>query len=376
MSGEDGGPVLWSEWIVSSLRVSRRRTPILVYNTGTSETFCEGESFADAVSDREISDAIRANPKPRGCANGRGAITVMYLYEGHFGDPIYIARKHHLSCDRWDCSWCSQRKYRKVISQLRSGELFKQAERLVGAGVRYGWKFMTLTAPGESYRSGHTHIEAVVLLRDNFHKLMMAMKKRWGAYHYLCVVEAHRDGWPHLHALLVNNELKPIPKPILTWLLKVWIGKYGMGRVRLTAKVWDKDSRRWVAPRDPWKAIYYATKYMTKSFTNYGLKKAYTCSRDALGPVGDGSGKRGVALWAGYTDDFAVSIDPDSSWGTDTREVFRSGFRDEAEQFKASVEGAFPCRVGGEELERLKKRFPGALLPLRYLRKEKVGDGE
>jgi len=163
----------------------------------------------------------------------------------------------------------------------------------------------------------------------------------------------------------------PIPKSILAWLWRVWRDKYGMGRIDLSAKVYDREKGCYIVPKSAWSAIYYATKYMSKSVPNYGEKKVFSASPGALGSNDGGSIDNGVPLFAAYADEFTRSNN--LSWGPDSREVFRSKFRDELEQYRASLEGSFQCRVSPDRLEELKKRFPGAILPGRFRRKQSAG---
>ncbi len=66
-------------------------------------------------------------------------------------------------------------------------------------------------------------------MNHNYHKLIRALKKRYGHFHYLKVVEPHGDGFPHFHVLLVGPGIAP--KAVLQTIRDLWVDKYGMGNV-------------------------------------------------------------------------------------------------------------------------------------------------
>ena len=65
----------------------------------------------------------------------------------------------------------------------------------------------------------------------NFHKLIRAIKKKYGNFHYFRVCELHKDDIPHFHVLLAGNAI--IPKSILESIENLWRYKYGMGFVKI-----------------------------------------------------------------------------------------------------------------------------------------------
>lgn len=351
----------------------RRRAPSLVYNNSTSETFSSG--FATWLTDlpddlrASIEQNLKGGKRWKGCKGAKESQLIGYLYENSMGDPLYVVRRFNKRCKRRDCPFCNEVAYRMLLRRLREGELYKQAERLSAAKVKYGWKFLTLTLPGAEYRAAHNGSEGVAELRHNFHKLMVAMKKRWGDLHYFSVIEAHKDGFPHLHALLVNKELAPIPKEILAWLWRIWRDKYGMGRVDLSAKIWDRSTRKYIVPRDAWSAVFYSTKYMSKTFENYEGKKVFTSSEGALAEPGAGIDDYGTALFLqGGLPALGQDECPDTGFN-----VLTTKSTEEIEEFKIRLqendEGGrvVMCNASPDELSELKKRFPNALLPKRKI---------
>jgi len=107
-------------------------------------------------------------------------------------------------------------------------------------------------------------------------------------------------------------------------------------------------------------------KYMSKPFNPYRNKcKVFSCSKGALGEVDKG------ALVPVFTasDDTPVCV-----YEGNSEEVFRSVYRGDAERFRAELQGSglsvYECKVKADRLSELEKKFPGALLPGRYVSKK------
>lgn len=353
---------LWLESVKgrADWRAAAKAAGRLVYINRTSQTF--SDDFTSSAGHDEYLDVVnQSNPKYKGCPNSKGSILLGYVRVSPFGNAVYTVTRINKVCNQWKCPKCSERKYRMLLERLRDGELLRQAERLVTDDIKYGWLFITLSVPGQVYRKSHTKLEAVDELRKNGNKLITAMKKRYGKFHYIAVVEPQRDGYPHIHMLMVGE--KRIPKSILAWLRKTWRDKYGMGEIDVEAKIKDRETGKMITPRNAWSAILYATKYMSKSPMTYHGKNLFSYSRGALAPRPNNGGCLGAPIFVGYSDSV---VNPRCG---DSCEEFRTSRTDEIIEYKGLVEG-IPCRASHQTVEELKRILPpGTLLPKRYIRK-------
>ena len=65
------------------------------------------------------------------------------------------------------------------------------------------------------------------IMTESFHKLIRALKKQYGEFHYFRVNELQKDGTPHFHVLLAGNAI--IPKDILDSIEDKWRGHLWYG---------------------------------------------------------------------------------------------------------------------------------------------------
>jgi hypothetical protein len=113
--------------------------------------------------------------------------------------------------------------------------------------------------------------KSIVLLHKNWNRLRALLKKKLKVnYPFVAVLEAHKDGYPHLHILLFTNKF-----PIKHETLSVWCESHGLGKV-----VWLK--RYWANYRK--KPIYYLIKYLSKQYKKESWSDAefvfYACLWD------------------------------------------------------------------------------------------------
>lgn len=161
-----------------------------------------------------------------------------------------VYRKTRVPCNSWSCSVCGKRNASKLKKRLR-----KAIKGLVPTlqadpdKARYSIKLLTLTVPGTSYRLSRSPEEAEVELKKCFHKITVATRKQYGAFEYVWVME-YCNGWPHLHVLLVGNNIAPME--LLPYIRGLWCRRYGMGFVKLNCSGEHE------------RAIHYMTKYVTK----------------------------------------------------------------------------------------------------------------
>jgi len=107
-----------------------------------------------------------------------------------------------LHCRRWSCPNCDDQRKRELIALAHSGN---------------PTKFLTLT---HVRRSGLTADQAACRLADAWRRLRrhLIRKHKLTSLPFLCVIEAHKSGWPHMHILLRGPYL---PQPeISDWMRK------------------------------------------------------------------------------------------------------------------------------------------------------------
>src|SRR5208283_3912981 len=120
-------------------------------------------------------------------------------------------------------------------------------------------------------------------------------------------------GYPHMHVYLVGESIQP--KSVLDSITQLWRSKYGMGFVRLNARIkaFDSRSRRYfyLNPKDPKRLLYYVMKYMGKdSPVVDDHQHIYSHSDGALCPVSDLSSDSGVILYTQSCSNTIQSLDP------------------------------------------------------------------
>ncbi len=186
-----------------------------------------------------------------------------------------------LRCNSWTCPSCQPRLKKKLYKRILHGSIGEESTS------RYGFKFLTLTYGGRKEReSAEEQLERFnnstdeklnlrkyiyVIMMNNFHKLIRALKKKYGKFHYFRVCELHRDGIPHLHVLMAGNAI--IPKEILNSIEKLWRKTYGMGFVRINC----------IKFRNKKHAISYMLKYITKDIRKVGRwKRIFSASHNSL----------------------------------------------------------------------------------------------
>ncbi len=146
----------------------------------------------------------------------------MIVHEG-YDDSIKTVP---LRCKAWNCPVCAK---------LNAWVLEKKAEAALqgmiskvksdGFRTKYFTKFLTLTVPGKNFRAKVTPEYA--------EKLMTALRKKYGKYEYVWVYEPQKDGFPHMHVVLIGHNIAPVG--ILGDIKNLWNKKYKMGFVKMNA---------------------------------------------------------------------------------------------------------------------------------------------
>lgn len=134
----------------------------------------------------------------------------------------------HLRCKSWSCPYCS-----KINSMVlrRKTEIATETyiDQIKQDGYQYEYyvKFLTLTVPGSSYRQKVSPENAETHLKKNWNKLRTAIAKKYGKFEYIWVVEKQRDGYPHLHVILLGKNIAPAG--VYEYIKALWNNTYEMG---------------------------------------------------------------------------------------------------------------------------------------------------
>lgn len=91
-------------------------------------------------------------------------------------------------------------------------------------------------------------------LITNWNRLRSLLIKHIGYFKFIRVLEAHHDGYPHMHILLFTKKYV-----IKQRMLSSWCEKYGLGKV-----VWIK--RYWAGRYYKRMPVAYLSKYLSKQF--------------------------------------------------------------------------------------------------------------
>jgi len=120
--------------------------------------------------------------------------TTIRAWSDHFQSTLLIA----LTCKRWGCRYCGQRK---------SSEL---AARVAAAKPN---KLITLTVNPKAYERPR---EAYEDTRRKLSELAKVMRRETGSFEYLRVLEVTKKGWPHYHLVARSPYIKQ------AWISSVW----------------------------------------------------------------------------------------------------------------------------------------------------------
>lgn len=153
-----------------------------------------------------------------------------------------------LYCKSWRCSYCGPRKATKIRARI--------VEKAKEHGLS---RFVTLTLDPNLTPEQ----ERVAYIRDVWRKFRVSMKRKIGrTVSFISVIELHKSGLPHLHALVDEY----IPQ---AWLSDAW-SRLGGGRIVYIERVKDLRHIGW-----------YLGKYLTKDMLLAGASgRRYTCSRN------------------------------------------------------------------------------------------------
>lgn len=99
-----------------------------------------------------------------------------------------------------------------------------------------------------------SRVDAFRLLTKNWNRLRSLLIKRIGFFKFLRVLEAHRDGYPHMHLLIFTKRYV-----IKQMELSRYCREYGLGKIVFIKRYWAGRYHK----RLP---VAYLSKYLTKQF--------------------------------------------------------------------------------------------------------------
>jgi hypothetical protein len=100
------------------------------------------------------------------------------------------------------------------------------SKKYQGFRFEYFFKFLTLTLDGNEWRKNHSIEYAEQEIKKNWNKLRSAIIKKYGKFEYIWVMESQKDGYPHMHVVMIGKSISP--PDIKEWIYKLW-KSYGMG---------------------------------------------------------------------------------------------------------------------------------------------------
>jgi len=156
-----------------------------------------------------------------------------------------VSRAITQRCHAWTCEHCADARRRGLIALACAGE---------------PTRFLTFTI---IHTPGGDPLKGARLLTSAFRIFLKLLKRRYPKQRleYLAVMEAHKDGWPHLHVLARG------PWIDIEWMREQWKRLTGAHRIGLV-------------PVDGVKRLAaYVSKYLGKAPHRFGTLKRYWQSR-------------------------------------------------------------------------------------------------
>ena len=198
--------------------------------------------------------------------------TFQGIYKNSKG--VFIKTKLNIPCGFSKCPVCKKNKLKKVKRRTNNGNFSEHVQRKGFRDNNYSYKFLTLTASGGDYRKETLPNDVYNKMIKDVDKLMRALKKKYGNFHYLRVSQSHKDGYPHLHFLLAGWAISP--KGVLKTIRKLWTHKYKNGNVDIEVIKYGIGG-----------ALNYIIDYLgSDQVHQFGKnKRIFTSSRGALEPI-------------------------------------------------------------------------------------------
>lgn len=140
-----------------------------------------------------------------------------------------------LRCKQWSCPFCTKVNASVLYNKIKRGIVgCLSEERRDGFQDDFAVKFLTLTFPGQEYRDATNPQAAEAAMKSSFKKMIAQLRRKLkGRINYAWVVEKQRDGFPHLHVVLIGRAIGPIS--VLADIEFLWRKQQELGFVRLNA---------------------------------------------------------------------------------------------------------------------------------------------
>lgn len=200
---------------------------------------------------------MSSKPQPEYCSNYSA---IAYADDG---DTRKITR---LRCKQWSCEYCA----------IKERDIWRAA--IIDSVNRIGgkWSFLTLTLADYVHNLPSRFdrlAKSIEVIRSSWDKLVKRMKRKYGAFEYVRVIESHKDGTLHIHLLAsfhhpnIKVVEQPDKKPYgYTRWLKKHVPACGFGYIM------DVQNLGETVGEGDWHAgqvAGYVTKYMTKDLEDF-----------------------------------------------------------------------------------------------------------
>jgi len=203
-------------------------------------------------------------------------------------------------CKMWSCAYCAEKNSRmwrySIIKQVH--DKFPDSQ----------WSFFTITISlpdFDTLKRRERAIKSAKIFRDNANTLMMRLKRQYGKFQYIRVLESHKSGQLHAHFLAnfiftdLEQESRGKGKEVsISASLKEHAIACNFGWVTHAENLQDEGGA-W----SPVRAVSYVTKYITKDsqmivaeHKNLGVRKIVT-SRGFISPFNPKNKQESDATW-------------------------------------------------------------------------------
>lgn len=163
----------------------------------------------------------------------------------------------------WDCRYCAsinRKRWRAHILTYLNSEIGKQKK----------WSFNTITVPRYIHRHAiaqeRTNL-SLDFIRKQWDKLIKRLKRAYGDFSYMRVLEQHQSGVLHIHLLMsihhqdLHTGVSASQKPYsYSPLFKGHLTALGFGYITNSQNILDENGE----PANAGLVVGYVTKYMTK----------------------------------------------------------------------------------------------------------------
>lgn len=165
-------------------------------------------------------------------------------------------------CKSWSCPYCSKLNQKQLSNDFVSAVVFAVDEvkkRHSGNFMRYWLKHVTLTLPGKAFREIYSQEQMEMIIKYRLNRLLAALRHRFGKFEYVWSDEQQRDGTPHIHLVVVGENIGD--RKFLPVIERLWKERYGMGYVQVEALRADGE---------PIAVARYLAKYAGKGMAVHG----------------------------------------------------------------------------------------------------------